>query len=332
MATLATSGTNAFNQSAIKLIASALRLCQAIDEEEQPSNVQAQTSLDALNAMVSGWQANGLHVWCEEEAILFLQPGQPQYQLGAGSSDHACLYNGLNATTLAQTAAGGATSVQVASASGMASGDAFGVQLDAGTNYWTTLAAAPSGNTVTLAAALPSQATSGARAFDYTTPLVRPLRVPQGSGRRYNYASRIETPLISMARLDYDYLPNKYNAGAVNQIFYDPQTGNGSYSAPIGLMNVWMTPQNNADALRFVSQRPIQNFANLTNIPDFPSEWLAALKWNLAQEIAPEFGTDDTTYQRIVRMAETWFGRVQGWDKEPESFRFGVAFQPGYSR
>ena len=51
-------------------------------------------------------------------------------------------------------------------------GDNFGIQLDAGTNFWTTVSGAPSGNVVTLAVPLPSQASQKAITTRSTTRIM----------------------------------------------------------------------------------------------------------------------------------------------------------------
>jgi hypothetical protein len=64
-------------------------------------------------------------------------------------------------TTLSSGAASSASTVTVASASGIASGDVIGVLLDSGATHWTTVNGAPASNVITLAVALPSAAASG---------------------------------------------------------------------------------------------------------------------------------------------------------------------------
>jgi len=322
-----TSGTYSYNQQVVTIVTGSLRLCGAIQENETPDASMLRDCMDALNALIKGWSVAQIHVWCEAECILFLQPLQNQYKLGTGSIDNACLFQDLTQTTLTATATMGATVLSVASSTGMLVGDNFGVQLDLGVIYWTTLTAVSTGS-VTLAYGVPSQATSGAICFDYTTKLVRPLRVPEG--RRYLYSTQIETPLIALSRFDYDYLPNKYNTGTVTQFFYDPQQGRGAYSTPIGLMNVWPTPSDDTAGVRFVAQHAIQDVTSLTNDVDFPVEWLAPLRWNLAVEIAPEFDVPGDRFDRLKAKADEWFLRVSAWDREPESVFFGYASQPGY--
>ena len=69
-------------------------------------------------------------------------------------------------TSLFSTAVTGATSIVVKSASGMSHGDSISILLDAGGSFATTISGAPSGNNITLAGALPSQATAGAGVTD----------------------------------------------------------------------------------------------------------------------------------------------------------------------
>lgn len=330
MAVLTTSGTYTYSASVITLLTAALRQVQVIGEEETASGAQLQTGLDAMAAMCKGWQASGIHVWCEEEGILFLQPGQTQYKIGAGSPDHVTLFDSLLETSLTVTAATGAGSVTLDSVTGVASGDQIGIQLDAGTTFWTTVNGAPSGSIVTLTTVLPSQATSGALAFDYSTPLYRPLRVM--GGRRYNLFSRIDISMNMWARLDYEAQPNKYTTGIPTAFFFDPQTGQGAYSQPVGLWNSWPTPQDNTNAARFTAQRPVQDIASLANIPDFPVEWNAALKWNLALELGPEYGCPAEQLTFIGSRAKYWYDMASAWDRESESVMFGVAWTPGARR
>lgn len=326
-----TSGTYTYSATVSQIIARAYRQISAIQEGETPSSPMVNDALTALGAMIKGWSASQIHVWAEEEAILFLQTKQPQYVLGPGSFDHACPFSALLQNSLGVTAATGATSVTVSSSFGMNAGDQFGIQLDTGYNFWTGISGAPSGNVVPLRAALPSQATSGAIVFDYATSLVRPLRVPANGARRYLYSSQIETPIIGMSRTDYDYLPNKYNIGEVTQFFYDPQTvGQNAGGLAKSLFNVWPAPADNTNAVRFVAQRQMQDIGTIANTPDFPDEWISALTWNLAMEMSVEFDVPDNKSAKIANRAAYWLNLAQNWDKEPEPILMGYATEPGY--
>lgn len=331
MAVLSTSGTYAYSASVINILTASLRLAQIIGDEETPTGAQLQNGFDAFSAMVAGWSAAQIHLWCEEEMILFPQPGQTLYRLGPASSDHATLFNGLIQTSLASKADSGTTALVVASVDGMGEGVEIGVQLDAGTNFWSTVVTI-SGLTVTIADPLPSAATAPALVFAYLTPLMRPLRMM--GYRRYSLttpvASRYDVPMTIWARLDYQAQPNKYTPGVITAAFFDPQQGEGAYTLPTAQLNLWPSPSDYTYAFRGTIQRPVQDLGSLASIQDFPVEWNAALKWNLAMEIGPQYGTTTEQLQIIDKQATRWYALASQWDREPESVLFGVAMQPGY--
>lgn len=338
MAVLSTSGTFTYSASVITLLTAALRLAQIIGDEETPTGTQLESGMDAFSAMVKGWQASGIHLWTEEESILFPNPGQTDYSVGSAvTADHSAPWYQLNQMTLVNAAATAATALVVTLTNRVPInvGDQIGIQLINGTNYWTTIANVV-GSAITLTAGLPSAAAAGAIVFDYAPELVRPLRVM--SGRRRNYASGIDIPMNMWARLDYQNQPNKSTSGVITAFFYDPQTQGGatqqaySLSSATGVLNLWPSPSDNTNGFRFTSQRPIMDLSNLANIPDFPVEWNAALKWNLAMEIGPEYGTPLEQLQIIDKQATKWFGMASSWDRESESILMGVAWQPGYRR
>lgn len=327
-----TSGTYVYAPAVVDIVNGALQLAQVIGDDETATGGQLQTTVDALAAMVKGWMAKGLHVWCEEEGILFFQPNQTIYSVGAITSDHVTLWDTLVQTALSANAAVGATVIAVDSISGINAGDNIGVQLANGLNFWTTVSGAPGAGNVPLVDALTFNAAGGALVFDYAIPLGRPLRVM--GGRRYNYLSRIDLPMNMWARLDYQAQPNKYNTGIPTAFFYDPQTGSGSYATnnPLGQWNSWPTPQDNTNGARFTAQRPIQDIGALNSAIDFPAEWTPALKWNLALEIAPQYGTPNEQIGIIEKRATYWYDTASQWDRESESVTFGVAWTPGARR
>ncbi|ACI52306.1 conserved hypothetical protein [Gluconacetobacter diazotrophicus PA1 5] len=316
--------TSPFGQPVYQMIAGALRLCGAVGPQDVPRLGLVDNAFTALNAMVQSWQASGIHVWAEEDCTLFLQPGQVRYLLGAGSPDAATLSSQWVEGALAVSGAAGAVQVSAALA-GVAAGDRVGVWLDAGCTFWTT-AASVGGGTVTLAAALPSQASAGARVVSYATPLIRPLRVP--AARRCRLAppggQAIEIPVVPMSRLDYAAVPNKATPGTVTQFFYDPQLG-------AGVLHVWPAPCDDGSALKFTAQRPLTTFATLASVPDFPDEWLAALRWNLAVELWPEYNGARGNPAQYALLKEEARGKLmvaQGWDREPQSVLFGAGVGP----
>jgi hypothetical protein len=310
----ASNSTN-FNLNANQICLSALRKIGAFESGETPDNQTVQDCMSQLNMLVKALNATGLHIWTETEATLFLQPSQVAYTLGGATSDHCA--ETYTATMLSAAASSGATSISVASATGITSGYNIGIVLDSGTLFWTTVNGAPSGTTVQLSAALTSAASAGQAVYCYQSGIDRPLRVV--SARRYYFSSAIDTPMTLIARIDYRNLPNKTNPGIPTQAFYDPRGGANTQ----GVMYVWPAPVNVYSAIKFTWWRSVQDFDAASNTPDLPQEWLDTLVWNLAYKMAPEYDVPPNRYAMLKDQAAASLDLVMGWDREPESYLFG---------
>lgn len=314
----ATSGTAVFNFNRNQIIITALRKIGAFQAGETPDAQTIQDCSDALNILVKALNATGLHIWTETEAILFLQPGQFQYTLGSGSTD-SCADTTYTATTLALAAASSATTISVASASGFITTYNVGVVLDSGSIFWTTQNGAASGTTITLNAGLTGAASAGNAVYVYQSNIIRPLRVV--SGRRFAFNGSLETSMNPpMSRIDYRNQPNKSSTGTITQYFYDPRGGANTQ----GQISLWPAPVDVTSAFKFTWWRPIQDFTTSANIPDLPQEWIHALVWNLALEMAPEYDCPPNRYAMIEKRAAASVDNVSGFDREPESYMFGA--------
>lgn len=331
----AIAGTSTFTYNRDQIIKRALRQCGAIESGETPGAQEIQDAADALNAMVSAWQATGLHLWAESEAVLFLQPGQIQYSLGGTNRDNCSLDsqpNQTNQTTLVFNAAAVATTIIVQSTLGFQNGDAIGIVLADNSTFWTTITSFVPGDwnadwnndfdtvspgTVNLATGLPSPVAAGSLVFDYGSKIVRPLRII--NARRHYWQSGLDTPMIRQSRLDYREMPNKTTEGTITQYFYDPQL-------TTGYVWIWPAPPDSLSAMKFTWMRPINDFASSNETPDFPQEWINAITWGLAEEIAPEYDIPAQRLGVIAAKAATALDLVSGWDREPESLFLGVSF------
>ena len=317
------SGQYAMSPAATSVIRLAFRCMGTINEDEVPTQGMYQDGIDSLNALVTEWQATGIHIWTEAEGILFLQQNQTRYTISTTTTDHWADAYGYAASTLASTAVAGATSITVESP-GLTTvpfsvGQKIGIVLDTGAAFWTTIKSTPANNVVPLAAALPSQASAQSFCYAYTSNIVRPLRMP--AARRLAFAGMIETPLTDMlSRKAYMDLPNKNSPGLVTQAFYNPARDTGE-------IYVWNSPQDATNALRFTYYRPIQDFSNPDDQADLPAEWQNALKWNLAKELGPSYSVPlQRMTMLILPQAQTKLDLVMGWDREPQSVYFGRGY------
>lgn len=335
MPTPVLSGTYAFNPSAYYIVLRALRQVQAIAQGEVPSDAEAQDAAFALNSLIKAWQGSGIHVWAEADYTLFLQPNQTSYNLGLGTTDQWTLSSQWQQLVVSQNAAAGQNVIIVNSVASIATNYFIGVQTNAGSIFWSVIDNINGfgTNSIFMNGALPSAVTGGALAFSYaqSPAYPRPLRIP--AGRRYIYQGAAggavsgqpnEIPLIPMSRLDYAAQPNKSNTGAVTQFFYDPQYD------PTGVWYCWPTPQDDMSGIKFTGQRPLQDVDVLTNLVDFPKEWINALTWNLALELGAEYDVVPERYAIIKEQAQRWYAMASSWDRETGSVLFGAANNPAY--
>lgn len=311
---MTTSGTTTFSRNRDQLIAGALRKINAFESGETPDAQSVADASDALNVMVKHWQATGIHIWRTTEAILFPQLNQVRYTLGSASTDHAT--ETYVKTALTTAAALGAGTVVLNSVTGVATAYNIGVQLDSGTIQWTTVNGAPSGSTVTLTAVLTDSAALGNMVLVYQTNLIRPLKILDA--RRYNFTSAIDAPLNESDRIEYQEMPNKTSTGAVNSFYYDRRGGANS----TGLIYLWPAPATVNEAVKMTVARPIQDFTVAGDDSDLPQEWIRAIEWGLADEIADEYDVPEPKRTRIERRAAQYLSEANWWERELVSFEF----------
>lgn len=311
---MATSGTVTFGRNRDQLIKSAFRKINAFESGETPDAESMNDAAEALNAMVKHWQATGINIWTTQEAIVFPQLDQNTYTLASTSTDHAT--ESYTETELTADAISGATTITVDAITGISTTYNIGVQVDDGTLHWTTVNGAPSGSTVTLTAGLDDSATAGNLVVVYQTKLVRPLKII--SARRYNFSSAIDTPLFEMDRVEYQEMPNKTTGSTVNAYFYDRRGGKNSS----GFLYLWPTPSTVDEAIKMTVARPIEDFSAAGNDPDLPQEWIRAIEWNLADEIADEYDVPEPKRSRIAAKAKAFLDEVVWFERELTEVRF----------
>ena len=330
---MSTTGTYAFNPTLAQLIQQSFRDLDIIDAEETPTAAQFAEAMFLLNSITKGLEATGIHVWTEQEAILFLQPGQARYTIGSsGVNDNAPASDSWLQLALAGSYTAGAATIALAIAADVNQGDNIGVVLDSGATFWTTVAmqipAAPAlATSVLLAAPLPSSASLGNVVLDFApaAQIVRPLKIP--SMRLFTFSSQTEIPMTVLSRQGYMDLPNKGPQAGVTatpgaqgiptQFYYSPQQG-------LGWVYIWPVPVLSNWACRMTWYRPIQDWANPANTMDFPQEWSAPLRWMLSDELKLGYSIPPARAEMITAKAADWLTTVSGWDRDSEPVQFGI--------
>lgn len=289
------------------IIEAALDLIGAVAAEESATAADIQDGAAALDRMVKSWQSKGAHLWTENEATLFVQPGQVEYQIGDSSPDHAT--EDPNETTLSADASTTDTVITLTDDTGLAVSDNIGVELDSGSLFWTTVASL---SPVTLTDPLTGDAASGNTVYFYTTDIGKALRVPDA--RRRQSSQDIE--MIKLGRRDYLNLPNKQSSGTPVQFYYKPNINSGQ-------LFIWNSPTSIKTTIKFTYWRPLEVFATAESDPDFPNEWLEPLIYNLAVRRAPAYGLP--VMPEVTALAVSLKQDVDEWDQEAADIFFQYA-------
>jgi hypothetical protein len=144
----------------------------------------------------------------------------------------------------------------------------------------------------------------------------RPLRVvmafirsPQGN----------DTTLQVISRQEYMQQGYKPSSGTPNQVYYDPQLGNG-------VLYVFNNPNAAGWTIHLQVQQPISDILTPTSIPQFPSEWFNTLKFGLADQLALEYGVPAQVRAELAQRAAKYEEVMTDWSQEEAS----TSFSPDY--
>ena len=270
-----------------------MRSARIIGIDQTPSSGEITTGAQALNLIVKQWQgkydfAPGLKVWSRKRAYLFLNTGTSSYSLGP-TGDHWTTT--LNQTTLDAAEAAGQTVLSVTATTGMTAADYIGIVLDSGAIQWTTIVSMVANDTVTVTTALTGAAASGNKVYWYTTKARRPLNILTAS---LHDSDNMDQPLRFMNLEEYQGISDKTADSDPTAIFYEAQLTNGVLYTDFEADDV--TKQ-----IYCVFLSPIEDFDVLTDTPDYPQEWFRALKYQLAMDLAPEFGRPIAADLKVLR-------------------------------
>lgn len=146
----------------------------------------------------------------------------------------------------------------------------------------------------------------------------KPLKIIQGWNRNNQVTPHIDTPLNPISRQEYNILGSKSSTGFVNSFYYEPST-------TYGTLYVYLTPDANMQAnysIMMVGQRPLGDVTLSTDIPEFPNEWMQALVWGLADELAIEYDVPANHRSEITFKANKYRTELEDWDIETFSSFF----------
>lgn len=282
---MATSGVYSFGVTRDDIFRQAFLNIGKLGAYSTLDSVQAADTGIVLNMMCKQWMgkadfAPGLKMWTRKHGHLFLNSTTGRYLVGPTAPGWT---NDYVQTTTTASAAAAALTLSLTSVTGIATGYFIGIVLASGALFWTTVNGAPVGLVVTLAAALPSAAASGAQIFAYQTTAQQPLFIETAVLRDQFL---VDTPVNIMNVQDYDYLPNKADPTALQDptaIYYENQLTNSYLYTDAG------AAQDTTKHLALTYQEPVQDFTTALDTPYYSSEWYLPLCWGLGKLICPQY-------------------------------------------
>ena len=79
---------------------------------------------------------------------------------------------------------------------------------------------------------------------------------------------------------------DKTDPGVCASVYYDTQ-------APTATIYLWPVPEDSTYTLLLDYRKPLAELDSGTDVLEMPPDWHRALKWNLASELAMEWGLKD---------------------------------------
>jgi hypothetical protein len=128
-----------------------------------------------------------------------------------------------------------------------------------------------------------------------------------------------DSSLYIMTRNQYWDITDKAEPGVCASVYYDSQ-------APTATIYLWPVPEDSTYSLLLDYRKPLAELDSGTDSLEMPPEWHRTLKWNLAAELAMEWGLKDipqgvqakadSTLALLIGMKEAPNQPIVGWPDE----------------
>ncbi len=323
---MSVSGTTSFSQTQYQVIQAAFNILNVYGIGRTFSAEDYTLAVQMLNMMIKAWGTKGLHLWCKEEGVLYLQQYTSRYGFGNSSSigltpAYTTLSSGAYTAQTTVSAALGANTLIVSSTANFVTGQYIGVVQSDMSLFWTTISSVTNSTTVVLAASIPVAVNTAANVYVFTALLNKPYRIISAR-LRYGFDSGATSTVNDiimnpLSHAEYEALPTKSTNGSTpNQYYYDPQTD-------YGVMNIWVRPIDCSYRIHFTYERIIDDITNATDNFDFPQEWYEPITWQLALRLAFPFAKLKQ-YAQLKEMATMMLDNLLEFDTE----QTGISFQP----
>lgn len=163
--------------------------------------------------------------------------------------------------------------------------------------------------------------TIGPTGFTPSLIAEKPLTLMQAWIRNTTLTPQIDIPLQVISQNDYNLLGSKGSTGTPNSVSL--QVGRD-----VSTLRIYTTPDTLAatnNQAHLLVKRTLMDVGTSTTNMDFPQEWLYALGWNLAAELASDYELPPNRVQYIEAKAAKALMEIEDFDTEQNA----VFFAPG---
>ena len=262
--------------TALDIITSALRRINSYQPGETISNPDTDDCLEALNDLLDSWSTDKLQIYGTNEYILQWQVGKFQYKVGNPTCTSIGEPSFTGTVTGGSATITGVTNIPTDLVAGSTLTDVANVVPEG------TTVSSIGATTVTMSATATATPSANPDTITYTIPgdfaIPRPLRITGGFTRINELDFWLD---VYSSQDEYNAILYKFQPGPWPVIaWYNPQM-------PYGLLNAYQSPGQSAEFHLFADTI----LENLTATQTFvlPQGYARALKWNLAEELWPEY-------------------------------------------
>lgn len=309
---MATSNSIDYNETRDEIIKDALMAINVLGANEALGPEDLNLGTRQLNRMIKQWQGKGIWIWTHEEAVLYPNSTNAKYEISPTATTHSSLVSDEITTALNGGENLGSTTLTVDSTTGMAASDYIGIELSDNTRQWTTIVSVDSSTALTITDSLTESADDNSTVYTYTTKLNRPMEILEmrevidgGTHRTINLFSEKH----------YFDIVEKDLTSSISGYYYRRKRDGGE-------IYLWPRVDDVKTRLYMTIRRQIHDFDSANNNPDFPQEWLNALVFNLALQLAPFFGKEPRDIVLVANQAQDALMDALGYDQDPAPVKF----------
>lgn len=310
------SGISTFTLTRDDVIKASLRLLRELGAGAVPTIEDYLNCNQALNIVLKSWQKKSIPLWKLEEISFQLLPGVVEYPLGTAGGTLVD-----SSFVIADGGSGGVDGTHLV--------DVLDDEIvTLSTSVWCTVAG---GAVTSIAVAFPPSDSGYTYPYLDSPPEIpadltvtiypcglygaRPVRF-RDAWIRIDSTGQ-DTPLIQVARQDYNQFSPKIQAGIPNQYWYDPKLGTG-------ILTVYNAPSDYTRTFHGIVQTPIQDMVTSADNFDLPQEWFQAIKWGLADELSLEYGCPPDVRGEVAAKAAKFLEDCFDFSVDEASVYFSV--------